>query len=398
MADFLAALMDSFAGQAGQTLFNLVSGGGKSRPSWRDLQFMQDASERLAPRQIALQGDFLEGLAPSQAAAYNTYQDATFQGDTNREISRIQQMGDTLGMSPWELRGTSGSAALPSPQMQTPSQTAGASTQAFMSALVPLEVAKIQARTQLASQAMQSDTAKAIAQGQQDTQRETTQMSNDTAKAIAEYAQTGPKAVQETAKIAAETITEAARNLNMIALTGQTEAQTAYTKGQTTYLGQMTKESEARIAQSNATTEATRLGMDQTRLEMRLMQREDVRNSLAQLATLIPKERFEAGGYTREGLAQSDPLAALARHLAEVGSAEHFDNATRDYINGLNQHDLSALAKAGILAGKAVEDIFKTVGNTVTGRALPGRQSHEHSVTTYDPWKRQSETITERAN
>lgn len=187
--DFLAALA-SGAGQslgstAVSTLFNLVSGGGKSRPSWRDLQFMQDASERLAPRQIDLQGDFLEGLAPRQAAAYNTYQDTTFQADTNREIGRIQQMGTELGMSPWELRGTSASAALPSPQMQTPSQTAGASTQAFMSALVPLEVAKIQARTQLQTAALQSSTQRDVAQLQSDTNITTTGMSNDTQRAIA---------------------------------------------------------------------------------------------------------------------------------------------------------------------------------------------------------------------
>jgi hypothetical protein len=241
---------------------------------------------------------------------------------------------------------------------------------------------------------MQSDTARAIAQGQQQTQRDTMQMSNETAKAIAEYAQTGPEATQRTAESAARTITEAARTLNVGAQTENLGAQTAYTKGQTAYLGQMTQESDARIAQANASTAATQLGMDETRQRMRLMQRQDVRDSITQLAALIPKERFEVGGYTRDGLAQADPLAAMARHLAEVGSAEHFDNAGREYINGLNPHDLDMLAKAALMAGKAVEDAFKTVGSTITNKTM-GRSSHEHSVTT-DPYGRQWERVTEK--
>jgi len=127
---------------------------GKDRPSWRDMQFMMDANERLAPRDIALQGQYLEGLAPAQAGAYNTYQDATYGQDTARQTSRIQEMASGLGMSPWEITGSSGAAPLPSPSFGGSNQ--GASKQEYMAQLVPLQIAKMNNETALATTAMQT--------------------------------------------------------------------------------------------------------------------------------------------------------------------------------------------------------------------------------------------------
>lgn len=138
--------------------------GKKDRPSWRDMQFMMDTSERLAPRDIALQGQYLEGLAPAQAGAYNTYQNETYGEDTQRQIDRIKATGDQLGMSPWEVTGASGAAPLPSPSFGGGGQAPGRGD--FMSAMVPLKVAEMNNKTALAQTAMQTEAQKSIASQQ----------------------------------------------------------------------------------------------------------------------------------------------------------------------------------------------------------------------------------------
>src|SRR5690242_9865393 len=125
--NFLAGLSGGGGGggDIASTLFNTLiagaSGGFKQRPQWRDLQFMNDATNRLWPDEIKRQGQFLQGIAPSQAMAYNDYQDRTYSEDTNRQINRIQQTGDALGMSPWEVTGAPGSSPLPTATLNQPS-------------------------------------------------------------------------------------------------------------------------------------------------------------------------------------------------------------------------------------------------------------------------------------
>ena len=74
VANFLAGQGGT---QAQGYLGNLTAGPTAGRISNEDYQFNQDLLDSSNPREIARQGAFLEGLAPSQAKAYNTYQDTT---------------------------------------------------------------------------------------------------------------------------------------------------------------------------------------------------------------------------------------------------------------------------------------------------------------------------------
>ena len=101
--DFLEALGNSVASSGMNLITNWATGGFKGRPQWRDLEFMNDVQNRLWPDETKRQGQFLEGIAPSQGAAHNTFQDATYLKDMSRQAQGIKQMGEDLGMNPWEL-------------------------------------------------------------------------------------------------------------------------------------------------------------------------------------------------------------------------------------------------------------------------------------------------------
>ena len=160
MTDFLSSLFSNIGGdilkgftQGASDSISKAIFGRQDRISNRDYQFYQDLADSGNPREIRRQGQFLEGLAPSQAAAHNTYQDATYQEDTARATERIQSMGSELGMSPWEIMGQSGSTPLPTPA--APQNQGGQ----YLSQLAPLKIAEINAKTQLATAKLQSDTA-----------------------------------------------------------------------------------------------------------------------------------------------------------------------------------------------------------------------------------------------
>lgn len=161
MPSFLDAVKPAgadFATSAFNTLIAAATGGFKGRPQWRDLQFMNDAQNRLWPDEINRQGQFLEGVAPSQAAAYNTYQDETYMRDVTRRTEGIKAMGDSLGMSPWELTGQGGAAApLPSAG-SAGAQQGNSSLPQFLQAIMPLQLAKMQNATQLRIAKMSNDT------------------------------------------------------------------------------------------------------------------------------------------------------------------------------------------------------------------------------------------------
>lgn len=133
---------------------------GKSQISNRDYDHAQNLADKGNPREIQRQGAFLEGLAPSQANAYNTYQDQTYTQDTQRQTDRIKSMSSGLGMSPWEITGSGGANPLPSPQQ---SQGNSSASGQFMSQLIPLKIAKMNANTQLASTKMQTDAQMKVA-------------------------------------------------------------------------------------------------------------------------------------------------------------------------------------------------------------------------------------------
>lgn len=176
MAGFLEGL-SSFLGPIGQSAGGLgaigsMFGLGKDRQvlSNRDFQTLRGQQDQTNLDDIQRQNTFLAGVTPANASAYNTYQDATYGADTQRQIDRIKSTGDQLGMSPWEVTGASGAAPLPSPGGQGPTQAQSQGTN-FLSAMVPLKTAEIQAKTQLQQTAMNNATQKEIAGLTTDTQK-----------------------------------------------------------------------------------------------------------------------------------------------------------------------------------------------------------------------------------
>lgn len=153
MPDFLKDI----AGTAMNLLGNWATGGFKGRPQWRDLSFMNDAQNRLWPDEIKRQGAFLEGLAPSQADAHNTFQDQTYMRDVTRRTEGIKQMGSDLGMSPWELTGQGG-AATPLPSSPSGPSGGGGQMQSFLQGIMPLKLAQMQNATSLQIAKMQNQT------------------------------------------------------------------------------------------------------------------------------------------------------------------------------------------------------------------------------------------------
>jgi len=149
--------LEDVARTAMNLIGNWATGGFKGRPQWRDLSFMNDAQNRLWPDEIKRQGQFLEGLAPSQAASHNTFQDQTFMRDVTRRTEGIKQMGSDLGMSPWELTGQGG-AATPLPSSPSGPSGGGGQMQSFLQGIMPLKLAQMQNATSLQIAKMQNQT------------------------------------------------------------------------------------------------------------------------------------------------------------------------------------------------------------------------------------------------
>lgn len=180
--DFLKNLGGSgFIDTAFQTLIAGATGGFKGRPQWRDLEFMNDATNRLWPDEINRQGQFLEGLAPSQAKAqstylegiapaqansYNTFQDATYGADTERQAGRVKEMASSLGMSPWEITGSGGVTPVPAGALSSPMASGGSGSN-FLSQMLPLKIAADQNKTALTKAAMDNRTAVQLEQMRQ---------------------------------------------------------------------------------------------------------------------------------------------------------------------------------------------------------------------------------------
>lgn len=160
------------------SMATMFSGGLKSQVSNRDYQHQQNLLDSGNPREIRRQANFLQGLAPAQGAAYNTIQDATYAQDTQRQTDRIQTMGDQLGMSPWEITGSPGSAPLPSPTGPAPANN----NPQYMGALTQMATAANQNKTQLKIAAMNNDTALRQSQIAADTAKATNAATNETSK------------------------------------------------------------------------------------------------------------------------------------------------------------------------------------------------------------------------
>jgi len=331
--------------------------------------------------------DFLQGVANQAAAAGGSFIDSVLQAGTTgltdslfggaqarRNASRYNMVQDTIypqdsrrmndrlnmlypGTTPWERLGVQPSNP-GNPIPESPEQAA----------FLPLQLAKIQQDTALKTTEMNNQTARDVTSMTTGTQvttneatnrttLEATRLNNQTAKAIAEYAQTGPEAVQRTALAAANTIVAKLQGPKI-------EAETANTRAQTGFLGQQTLESQARIKNLGAQTENTEIAS-------RVLQSKDVRDAIATVASLIPRETWTAGPYTRTGLAQTDPLLGLAKALADASAAQRFDRADA-YMKDLSPHDLDLLAKSalGVAGGvRSALDAASSIAGTALKRA-----------------------------
>lgn len=158
-------------------MLNQVGLGGptSTRISNEDYQHNQNLLDSSNPREIARTGAFLEGVAPSQgkamemqapyqAAAHNTYEDATYGADTQRQVGRIQEMSSGLNMSPWEITGSGASSGQLSAPPARPADAGNPQTgAAFLQALTPLKIAEMNNKTSLMQTMMQTNTQKSIA-------------------------------------------------------------------------------------------------------------------------------------------------------------------------------------------------------------------------------------------
>lgn len=166
--DFLSSAGGgNLVSQGVNILASYLSGGMKGRPQWRDLEFMNDVTNRLHPDEIKRQGQYLEGIAPSQgkametmapyqAGAYNTYQDETYQRDVDRQTAGIKSMSEQLKMSPWELTGQGGSAApVPSDVMGS---EGGSQGPAFLQQMMPMQLAAMNNKAMLTGKLMDNQT------------------------------------------------------------------------------------------------------------------------------------------------------------------------------------------------------------------------------------------------
>jgi len=331
MEGFLAGLGQVGQAAGGVAAIGNLFGVGKDRPSWRDMQFMMDTSERLAPRDIALQGQYLEGLAPAQAGAYNTYQRETYGEDTQRQIDRIQSTGQALGMSPWEIMGQGGAAPLPSPAYGGASQ--GASKGDYMAQLVPLEIAKMNNKTQLATAAMSMAQNKYAIDKQTGTQVQTTQMSNENALAI--------------------TNIQTANGRKPFAELKQTEAQTLLT-----------------AAQTLATEESKNLTIDQqsfTQAQTMNVHNQALVSLIGVIAPLLPEFNYNLGPVT---IKQRGPWGELAKIAQQYSTGtENNTNAIRSALGRMDSGTLNSLNAEAIAlanwmlpqvraAGQAGQDAF----------------------------------------
>jgi len=223
----LASAATSFIAGAGQTaggaVANSLLGGSATRVRREDVDHNQNMADLVNPREIARQSAFLTGIAPAQADAYNTYQDATHAADTTREVNRLQTMApvqaqadlqymDTVyaGTSPWERLGSSAA-----PSISAPNPTGGAPSRAtpdMGSQFLPLIQAQIQA-----------DTARDVAGINAMSQQSIARMNNETSlKSVGIQTDDGNLPKQQTASAAAQQMLAEAQTDSAVASTQKT--------------------------------------------------------------------------------------------------------------------------------------------------------------------------------
>lgn len=139
----------------------------------RDFEASMDQANVNNTLNITRSNEFLAGVTPTNAAMYNQYQDATFNEDTSRQITRVQRTADALNMSPWELQGNN--LTTPIPADMGGGGRANAAPQ-YMASVMPAAIASMQSKTQLAIARMNNETAlkmKGLEQGEGDLAKST---------------------------------------------------------------------------------------------------------------------------------------------------------------------------------------------------------------------------------
>lgn len=207
VANFLTGL--DMGQKNGGSNTGIQMGPNPGRISNEDYQHNQNLLDSSNPREIARTNAFLEGVAPSQGAAWNTYQDATYDADTQRAIDRTKQTGDQLGMSAWEVMGLQGSTPL-SPGTPTQPKASG---ETFLSQMTPLAIAKMNNKTAIQQAKIAQDTAL------QTTAMQTSQADTANRRSTAEGRlpenQAAAAAAQANAAIAQVGLTEAQTDLQV---------------------------------------------------------------------------------------------------------------------------------------------------------------------------------------
>lgn len=157
--NFLNGVTQPIASGLGNSITQALFGR-SDRISNRDYQFYQDLADSGNPREINRQNQFLSGVTPNNADNYNLYQDMTQPRDTQRQVDRINALSSGTGVSQWELVGAGGASPLPSATIGPTSGRDQAGS--YLSALAPLKIAELNAKTSLATTAMNNQTQKEI--------------------------------------------------------------------------------------------------------------------------------------------------------------------------------------------------------------------------------------------
>jgi len=236
---FLGSL-GSGAGQAagsaiGNSVFSNLNSG-ITRVRREDVDHNQNMADLINPREIRRQGEFLSGIAPYQADAYNTYQDQTFSADTARQGERIstlmpiQAQADLdyqntvyAGTSPWERLGSNASPSLQAPSPTRGGPDAAPDGAAIMSQFLPLITAQIQADTAKSTAMINATSQQNVAKTQQETALKTTGI--QTAD--------GALPTNQAAQAAAQTLLTEAQKSNVEASTEKTSAETEKVRQET---------------------------------------------------------------------------------------------------------------------------------------------------------------------
>jgi len=327
------------ASQLLQTGIGLATGAYKGRPQWRDVKFMDDVQNRLLPSQMKREQDYLAGMTPHQAAAYNLYQDQTYLRDTQRRGEGIMQLAEMLDMSPWELTGSGGSAApMPAVAMQEGGAAKGSPSASYMAGIIPLQQAKIQSQTQLQIAAMQTKTQKDIA---------------------AMQTAGGELPRSQVDLNAANTAVAATEALLKGDIRGLTQAQTSATE-------QSTKESIARVQQIATQTGLTSIETKRTLLEMNLSVIEQLRKTMPQIEVKTPFGHITGNARTDELLRMLDEnrLTAGAAQQFNMKEVDDALRATSEILRRAAEGTLNASDNADNILG----GLWDSAGDFLTNK------------------------------